>query len=104
MSSPAVDEVQERIKAAIKEAMDGPVLTEENRQAILTRLVDEHRAMLRNAESPMQRQCGIRVVCDESNNTEADRQAGVVNYTLIPPPRIVLDFTILKDGTIIHKR
>lgn len=104
MSSPAVDEVQERIKAAIKEAMNVPVLTEENRQAIVTRLVDAHRAMLRDAENPLRQRLGFQVICDETNNTEADRQAGVVNYTIIPPPRIVLDFTILKDGTIIHKR
>jgi hypothetical protein len=102
--SPAVADIQKQIEAAIKEAMDGPVLTEENRQAILVRIVDEHRAMLRNAENPLRQRLGFQVICDESNNTEADRQAGVVNYTIIPPPRIVLDFTILKDGTIIHKR
>ncbi len=42
---------------------------------------------------------GFRIVCDETNNTDADIQAGILNFHIYPPPaRISINLTITKDG------
>jgi len=46
---------------------------------------------------------GFRIVCDETNNTDADREAGILNLSVLPPPAAIsIRFTVTKDGLISH--
>jgi len=48
---------------------------------------------------------GLRIVCDETNNTEADVQAGILNCHVFPPrpaEKIVFEGTILGEVLDCH--
>lgn len=88
-----VEELTKRIENRIMEAGKSLVGKPLDKAA----LVDLTKQSLLESQT----KTGIKVICDETNNTEEDRQNGVLNATIIPPkPLISISLHIDKDGTI----